>query len=143
MKKIYQTTSPQETEAVAKALGETLTGGEVIAYFGGMGAGKTCFTRGLAEGMQVSGEVSSPTFALVHEYPGRVTLYHFDMYRILDLDDLYSTGFFDYLEDNAAVLAIEWSEQIEDALPDDFIRVTIEPLDEHTRTITIERSDRA
>jgi len=139
MKQIYHSSSPQETEAFAKALGETLKGGEVIAFRGSMGAGKTCFVRGLAEGMGVSGEVCSPTFALVHEYRGAINLYHFDMYRIHDVDDLYSTGYFDYLEDDSSVLAIEWSEQMEDALPDNLIVVTIEAEGENLRVITVER----
>ena len=140
MKQIFHSHSPQETEQIAAELGKTLRGGEVIAFHGQMGAGKTCFVRGLANGMGVSGEVCSPTFALVHEYRGPITLYHFDMYRIHDMDDLYSTGFFDYLEDDRAVLAIEWSEQIEEALPQNQIRVTIMPEDENSRTITIEGS---
>lgn len=140
MKQIYHSTSPAETEAFAASLGRTLKGGEVLAFRGQMGAGKTCFVRGLAAGMGVSGEVCSPTFALVHEYPGPITLYHFDMYRIHDLDDLYSTGFFDYLEDEQAVLAIEWSEQIAEALPEQVLFITLEATGETTRTITLERS---
>ena len=99
-------------------MGEKLTGRAVIAFFGGLGMGKTAFTRGLAKGLGITADVSSPTFALVNEYRGRVNLYHFDMYRVETWDDLYSTGFFDYL-DNGSVLAIEWSENIENALPED------------------------
>lgn len=76
-----------------------------MALFGDLGAGKTALTRGLARGMGFDGEVSSPTFALVHEYPADIPLYHFDMYRINTWDDLYSTGFFDYL-DMGGVLVI-------------------------------------
>ena len=86
--------------------------------------GKTAFTRGLARGLGITDGVSSPTFALVHEYRGNIPLYHFDMYRVSGWDDLYSTGFFDYLE-TGAVLAIEWSENIEGALPEDVIRIHI------------------
>ena len=89
-----------------------------------MGMGKTAFTRGLARGLGVSGEVSSPTFALVHEHSGKIPLYHFDMFRVDSWDDLYSTGFFDYLE-SGGVLVIEWSENIEGALPEDAVRITI------------------
>ena len=109
----------------AKKLGSTLKGGEVIAYFGGLGMGKTTFTAGLCEGMGIKAEVSSPTFALVNEYGSAKKLYHFDMYRITTFDDLCSTGFFDYLDTNA-VLAIEWSENIENALPENYIRIEIE-----------------
>ena len=118
------THSPAETEALAEMVASCLHGGEVIAYSGGMGMGKTAFTRGLARGLGVRSQVSSPTFALVHEYTGRIPLYHFDMYRVEGWDDLYSTGFFDYL-DTDAVLAIEWSENIDGALPEETIRLDI------------------
>ena len=110
--------SPSQTEEFARKLGAVLTGGETIAYFGGLGMGKTRFTAGLAEGMGITAEVSSPTFSLVHEYRGDKTLYHFDMYRITTFEDLCSTGFFDYL-DWGGVLAVEWSENIEAALPEE------------------------
>ena len=96
---------------------------------GELGAGKTAFTRGCAKGMDISCDVSSPTFALVNEYRGGgKTLYHFDMYRISGWDDLYSTGYFDYL-DTGGTLIIEWSENIEAILPDDCVRVTITKTD--------------
>lgn len=130
--------SPEETEAIGERLAGALQGNEVLALYGGMGMGKTAFVRGLARGLGVCREVSSPTFALVHEYQGRVPLYHFDMYRVGGWDDLYSTGFFDYL-DCGAVLVIEWSENIEAALPDGVIRITLEKGDgEQERTLTIE-----
>ena len=97
-----------------------------MAFTGGMGMGKTAFTRGLARGLGIADGVSSPTFALVHEHRGRLPLYHFDMFRVSGWDDLYSTGFFDYL-DMGAVLAIEWSENIEGALPDETITIAIRP----------------
>ena len=110
--------SPLETEAFANKLSQALSGGETIAYFGGLGMGKTRFTAGLAKGMGITEDVSSPTFSLVHEYRGDKVLYHFDMYRITTFEDLCSTGFFDYL-DWGGVLAVEWSENIENALPED------------------------
>ena len=111
--KSFTTNSPNETEALAERIAAGLHGGEVIAFTGGMGVGKTAFTRGLAVGLGAGDVASSPTFAIVNEYEGRLTLEHFDMYRIETWDDLYSTGFFDYL-DTDRVLAIEWSENIED-----------------------------
>ena len=117
--------SPQQTEYFGELLGKVLTGGETVAYFGGLGMGKTTFTSGLCEGMGINAEVQSPTFALVNEYGNSKKLYHFDMYRISTFDDLCSTGFFDYL-DTDAVLAIEWSENIENALPENYIRIEIE-----------------
>lgn len=117
--------SPEQTESFGEKLGKVLSGGETVAYFGGLGMGKTRFTAGLARGMGISSDVSSPTFSLVHEYRGEKTLFHFDMYRITTFEDLCSTGFYDYL-DWGGVLAVEWSENIENALPDDkLIRIEI------------------
>ena len=100
------------TENIGFELGSKLPLGSVIALFGDLGAGKTAFTRGFTKGMGIECDVSSPTFALVNEYRGKnKTLYHFDMYRINGWDDLYSTGYFDYL-DTGASLIIEWSENI-------------------------------
>lgn len=118
--------SPEQTMAFGEKLGAALKGGEVIAYFGGLGAGKTCFTAGLARGLGVVDDVSSPTFAIVNEYRGDIPLCHFDMYRVTTFDSLCSTGFFDYL-DGRRVLAVEWSENIENALPaENLIRIRIE-----------------
>lgn len=119
------TSSTAETEAIGEKIAAKLSGGEVIALFGGMGMGKTAFTRGLARGLGIQDGVSSPTFALIHEYHGRLKVYHFDMFRVTGWDDLYSTGFFDYLE-SGGVLVIEWSENIEGALPQNAIRIEIE-----------------
>lgn len=134
---VFITKSRAETVAVAERLGKSLRGGEVIAYRGGLGAGKTAFTSGLAKGFGIDCEVTSPTFAIVNEYHGgEKTLYHFDMYRISDADELYATGFFDYF-DGESVLAIEWSENIEDALPENTVYVEINVIDENTRKIKI------
>ena len=116
--------SPAETEALAAALAARLEPGRVVAFFGGLGMGKTAFTRGLARGLGYTGEVTSPTFAIAHEYRGgRLPLFHFDMYRVAGWGDLESCGFFDAL-DQGGVLAVEWSENIEAALPPDALRVT-------------------
>ncbi len=133
--------SAAETEKIAREFASALRPGDVIAYRGGLGAGKTAFTRGLAHGLGWTGEVTSPTFALVHEYPSPVPLYHFDMYRIHTLDDLYMTGFFDYL-DGDGILAIEWSENIEGALPGESITVTLQPDGDERRIITAEGGGR-
>ena len=120
----YITNSVSETVELGYKLGSILNDGCVIAYFGPMGMGKTAFTHGLAKGLGIDEKlVSSPTFALVHEYKGlKRNLYHFDMYRISTWDDFYSTGYFDYL-DAGEILAVEWSENIENALPDDAVKV--------------------
>lgn len=133
----FITHSVEDTEKVAKKLASALKGGEVIAFFGGLGMGKTAFTRGLCSGLGFSDGVQSPTFSLVNQYNGKYTVYHFDMYRINTYDDLYSTGFFDYLD--TGVLVIEWSENIENALPDDYIRIEINKGNEdNDRIIKIE-----
>lgn len=133
----YFSNSPEFTEKIGEALANVLTGGEVIAYKGGLGMGKTCFTRGLARGLGFKGSVTSPTFALINEYVGgRLPLYHFDMYRITGWEDLYSTGFFDYIE-SGGVIAAEWSENIENALPENTITVKFERIDDNSRKITI------
>ena len=124
MKKIYQTNSPAETEAVGAALAAILTPGTIIAYTGDLGAGKTAFTRGLARGLGCTGRVTSPTFTIVNEYEGKVPLFHFDMYRLGDSDDLFDIGWEDYLA-RGGVCAVEWSENVEDALEEDTIRVDI------------------
>ena len=119
----FITNSAEETERLGERIASKLKGTEVIALFGGLGMGKTAITRGLARGLGADDVVSSPTFALVNEYSGRVPVYHFDMYRVTSWDDLYSTGFFDYLD--TGVLVIEWSENIEGALPENALRITI------------------
>jgi len=131
------TSSPEETIEAGKKLGSRLTGGEVIAYKGGLGAGKTTFTRGLALGMGLEDNVSSPTFAIVNEYHGNgLSLYHFDMYRISGGEALETTGFFDYMSDSA-VIAAEWSENIEDELDGNTLTLTIESVGEEQRKITL------
>ncbi len=131
--------SPLETQDIAQKLGQSLNGGEVIAFRGGLGMGKTCFTKGLALGLGYEGYVTSPTFALINEYlGGRLGLYHFDMYRISSWEELYSSGFFEYLEQNG-VIAAEWSENIENALPENTIYVEINFLGDEKREIKIYR----
>lgn len=133
--------SPEETIAFAEKVGKLVRGGDVIAYRGGLGAGKTTFTRGLAIGMGLPDEVSSPTFALVNEYRGNLTLYHFDMYRILNEEALETTGFYDYMG-NDCVIAAEWSENIDDCLPDNTIYIEIERISDESRLITVRGDER-
>lgn len=136
------TCSPEETIAFAEKIGKLLRGGDIVAYRGGLGVGKTTFTRGIAVGMGLTDEVSSPTFALVNEYRGKeLTLYHFDMYRILNAEALETTGFYDYISEDA-VIVCEWSENIADCLPENVITVTLEAVGENVRKITVEGDDR-
>ena len=129
---VFRSESVAMTEEYGKWLAKELKSGMVLALFGGMGMGKTALVRGIADGLGLSAEVSSPTFALVHDYGGNPPLVHFDMYRVSGWEDLYSTGFFDYL-DAGAILVVEWSENIVSALPEDAIRLHISRVDETTR----------
>lgn len=134
--------SPSRTREIARRIGEKLMPGDVLAFRGPMGAGKTTFIGGLALGLGITEPVSSPTFALVNEYSGgRHKLCHFDMYRISGPDDLESTGFYDYL-DSGAILAVEWSENIAEALDENICVITMTALDENTREIIIEGDPR-
>ena len=133
--------SPIETEKIGEKLALLLNPGDVIAYKGGLGMGKTCFTRGVARGLGYSGNVTSPTFDLINEYiGGRLSLYHFDMYRIESWEDLYSCGFFDYME-SGGVVAVEWSENIENALPESTVFIEINRIDDTTREIIVRGKD--
>lgn len=121
----YITNGEGETEALGCRLGRALTPGAVIAFTGDLGAGKTAFTRGLARGLEIPDRVTSPTFTIVNEYEGgRLPLFHFDMYRLGSSDELFDIGWEDYLA-RGGVCAVEWSENVDDALDEDTIRVDI------------------
>ena len=136
----FITNSPAETESVGAALSKILTPGSVIAYRGDLGAGKTAFTRGLARGLGVGDPVTSPTYTIVNEYlGGRMPLFHFDMYRLASSDDLWDIGWEDYLDRNG-VCAVEWSENVQEAL-EGAVTVNIEKTGEESRRITIEGGD--
>ena len=133
----FITNSPAETEAVGCALAKRLKPGSVVAYRGGLGAGKTAFTRGLAKGLGIAESVTSPTYTIVNEYlSGKMPLFHFDMYRLGCADDLFDIGWEDYLE-RGGVCAVEWSENVDEAM-EGAGYVTIDRLDEEKRRITIE-----
>lgn len=120
----YRTETPQETEALGEALGRVLPPGSVVAYTGGLGAGKTAFTRGLARGLGIQDRVTSPTYTIVNEYEGgRLPLFHFDWYRLSDAEELFDIGWEDYLS-RGGVCAVEWSENAPEAF-DAPVRVTI------------------
>ena len=138
MKQEFITNSPEETIAFAERFGKLLHAGDVIAYRGDLGAGKTTFTRGLALGLGLKDLVTSPTFALVHVYGmPPLQLCHFDMYRIENEEELETTGFYDYLPEES-IFAIEWSENIEGALPQDTIWLTLETSGDEQRRIILE-----
>ncbi len=122
---------------MAADFAKTVKKGTVIGFIGGLGMGKTAFTSGFVKGLGINADVSSPTFAICNEYIGNdCRVYHFDMYRIESWDDLYSTGFFDYIDSGAYILA-EWSENIFGALPDDSVIIEIEKLGDNDRRFKI------
>lgn len=129
--------SADDTKRIAADFAKTLRGGEVVAFSGGLGMGKTTFVSGATDSLGVGDYVSSPTFAIVNDYGGKPHIYHFDMYRVNDWDSLYSTGFFDYMTDEN-VLFIEWSENIDGALPENTIRIDFEKTGDNSRRITID-----
>src|SRR5699024_606126 len=133
----FITRSPEQTAALGRRLAQVLPGGALIAFTGGLGAGKTAFCRGLAEGLGCTDPVSSPTFAIVNYYRGPRPLAHFDLYHIHSESDLAAAGFYDYL-DMGAVVACEWSENCAELLAQENpICIDIQRVDENTRHITI------
>ncbi len=142
MKREFVSHSPGETEEFAERLAEKLKPGDVILYKGDLGAGKTTFTKGIAKALGISETVTSPTFALLNEYYGSIPLFHFDLYRIKTVDDLYAIGFFDYL-DRGGIIAAEWSENIPELENELFnvIKIKIEKLSENERRIIYDLGD--
>lgn len=138
----YISHNEPETENIGESFAARLQAGDVIAYRGGLGAGKTAFTRGLARGLGCESRVTSPTFTIVNEYEGKLPLFHFDIYRLGDEDELFDIGWEDYLN-RGGVCAVEWSERITGALPPETITVTISrcPENEDWRKITIEGAE--
>ncbi len=135
---VYISKNTQDTINIGKEISKCLHGGECIALYGELGVGKTHLISGLALGLGYEGETSSPTFAIVNEYRGgRLPIFHFDMYRISGWEDLESTGFFDYQEEGG-IIATEWSENIEAALPENHIKITVTRIDNNTREICVE-----
>ena len=132
----FLTETPEQTENIGRALARRLRAGDVVACFGGLGAGKTAFTRGVAAGLGVRESVTSPTYTIVNEYlSGRMPLFHFDMYRLSSADELFDIGWEDYLT-RGGVCVVEWSENVADALEDPII-VRIEHTGGSGRRITI------
>lgn len=143
MKVVYTTDSPEQSIRLGEEVGKRLRGGDIIAYRGDLGAGKTTFTRGLSMGLGLGDDVTSPTFTLVNEYrkaDTKLDLIHFDMYRITSGEDIETTGFYDYMDDDC-VLAVEWSENIEDELPEGCIKICIGRLGDNEREFVIETPD--
>ncbi|MGN1094894.1 MAG: tRNA (adenosine(37)-N6)-threonylcarbamoyltransferase complex ATPase subunit type 1 TsaE [Eubacteriales bacterium] len=142
MKQTFRTYSTEETEKLGEEFARSLSRGDFVAMRGDLGVGKTAFIRGMAKYLAPKSRVQSPTYQIVNEYRGEIPFFHFDMYRIDDEDSLLSIGYFDYIENG--ICAAEWSEKIEEFIPEDHFTVTIEKTSENTdcRMITIERSEK-
>jgi tRNA threonylcarbamoyladenosine biosynthesis protein TsaE len=134
----YISHDPIETKSFGKKLGEMLHSGDVVALSGELGAGKTCLVQGIARGLGVAEkyEVTSPTFTLINEYPGRHTLYHLDMYRLSGTGDLSDIGYDACFNENGVVV-VEWAEKIREALPENTLFILIEYLDENSRKFVL------
>ena len=142
IRKLYELKSTEEahTEAAGTTLAEMILENKLprfVALYGGLGAGKTAFTRGICRVFSPSASVRSPSFSIVNEYRGKTDVFHFDVWRITDDDDLYSTGFYDY-SDRDGVIICEWAENIEYALPGEYIKVSIEGNGDLPRNIKAE-----
>ena len=136
---IFESHSIAETEMIAAEIAKKVKNGGFLALYGGMGAGKTAFVRGLVKALcpECLDLVHSPTFAIVNEYRGSdIDIFHFDLYRLTDEDDLYSTGFYDYIEQGGLTIT-EWTELFEDSVPEGALKLKIEPIDEKTRRFTL------
>lgn len=129
--------SEAETLEIGRSLADKLRAGSVVALFGELGAGKTAFVRGLASGLGLKSRVTSPTFTIVNEYDGALPLFHFDMYRLKNADELFEIGWDDYLL-RGGIIAVEWSENAGNYLPEDAVRVRIQKTGDMGRTIDIE-----
>lgn len=139
----YESYSYEDTVKIAKEFANTLNGGEFIAMYGDLGAGKTAFVQGLARALGIENHITSPTFTIVNEYEGRLPLYHFDVYRIADPDEMYEIGYDEYIGGNG-VCIVEWAELIEDLFPKNYIKLTILKNEEKGydyREIIIERQE--
>lgn len=140
----FTSSSIQDTNKIAFDFAKQLKAGDVVAFFGNLGVGKTAFIKGIANYFNVKEYVTSPTFVIVNEYDGDISLYHFDMYKIKDEEALYDIGFFDYINSDGICL-IEWSENIERFLPKHYYKITIDRYNdnhqenEFARSINIEK----
>ncbi len=144
LERVLELSSPEETSALGERLGQVLAPGDFVGLVGELGAGKTHFSRAVAKGAGVDPkEVTSPTFAIVYPYRGRLPLYHADLYRLADADELYATGYFDLLQGDGALL-VEWLDKVPEAAPEQLLRVELEVTGDQTRRARVgARGERA
>ena len=137
-KSAFRTHSPEETQEIGVRIGAQLSPGDVVALIGDLGAGKTCLTQGIAEGVGVYQDqtVNSPSYILINEYEGKIPIYHIDLYRLERLEDIVALGLEDYFGGDG-ICVIEWGDRMGELLPESHIQVTITAEDEFTRTIEV------
>ena len=138
----HDSMNPDQTRQLGWTLGKTLRGGEVLAITGELGSGKTQLVKGIAQGLDIApSEITSPTFALIHEHEGRLPLYHIDLYRLETPRDIESIGLEEYFTRNA-VVAIEWAERATSLLPPNRVQITLSHLADDTRRVIISERER-
>ena len=140
----FVVTTVEETYKIGELIGALVNPGDIICLIGDLGTGKTHLTKGIAKGLGIKEHVTSPTFTIVNEYTGRLTLYHFDVYRVNDPDEIEAIGFDEYIFSDA-VSIIEWANYIEELIPPNNLTITIEKLPEigdNYRKINIQYSDK-
>lgn len=137
MKLTIRTTSADETTALGEKLGKHLKPGDVVALYGDLGAGKTTLTRGIAAGLGLDADIHSPTFTLIHEHPGKIPLYHVDLYRLADVQEVETLGLEEYIYSDG-VTVIEWSEKIQSLLPSERLDITLRMAGNTDRELTLE-----
>jgi len=133
----FITNTVEETIELGKKIGRGLKPGDIVCIDGDLGSGKTHLTKGIALGLDIDEHITSPTFNIVNEYEGRIKLYHFDVYRVNDPDEIAAIGFDEYIFSDAASV-IEWSDYIKELIPDDHIQINIANESETRRNINIQ-----
>ncbi|MDI3480956.1 MAG: tRNA threonylcarbamoyladenosine biosynthesis protein TsaE [Tepidanaerobacteraceae bacterium] len=135
MDRIFETANTNETQELGKALGKRLKPGDFLALTGDLGAGKTAFTAGIARGLGIEEDITSPTFTIINQYEAKIPLAHMDAYRLNGPEELENIGYYDYLE--GFVVVLEWADRVECLVPEDALRIDIAVLDENRRSIRI------
>jgi len=122
---------------LGSSIGNRVSDGDIILLFGGLGTGKTVISKGIAKGLGVESGVTSPTFTLMHVYQGRLSMYHFDLYRLNNTDELADLGYEEFLYSDDGVAVVEWADRLEELIPERYFRIDIERINENTRKISI------
>jgi len=136
------TKSPEETKKLGEEVGKLTKAGDLLAFYGELGAGKTCFIQGISKGLEVKDCVTSPSFTIVNEYQGKIPIYHFDLFRLDNSEDILELGYEEYFY-GEGLIVVEWAEKIENFLPKEHLKIDIEFKDYYQREISfIPQGDR-